>query len=267
MDANDGIDADAMRRAAAILAEAERVVVLTGAGVSAESGVPTFRGEVGLWKRYRPEELATPEAFARDPRLVWEWYDWRRAKIASCRPNAAHRALARWALARSGVRLVTQNVDGLHTVAARAEAGGGGPDPALPLELHGSLFRVRCTACGDRIEHRDRIETGEESDLPRCTQCDGLLRPDVVWFGESLDAAVLDAAFRAAAGADACLVVGTSAVVHPAASLPLETHAAGGRVVEVNPEPTPLTTRAEVSVRAPAGAAVPGILFPGGETG
>ncbi|MFW6080075.1 MAG: SIR2 family NAD-dependent protein deacylase, partial [Gemmatimonadota bacterium] len=301
---------EATTSAAAIVAEAERVVVLTGAGVSAESGVPTFRGEEGLWRRHRPEELATPGAFARDPRLVWEWYGWRRRKVAACRPNAAHRALAGWALQRAGgaigavgtgdgarradrrtggsdrtggvlgngddagdpgggraessVRIVTQNVDALHTVAAReaARAVGLAAQPALPLELHGSLFRVRCTGCGDRAEHREPIDARVASSLPRCERCGELLRPDVVWFGESLDGAVLEAAFRAAAEADACLVVGTSARVHPAASLPLETEAAGGAVVEVNPEPTPLTARAAVSIRAPAGDAVPRILQP-----
>src|SRR5918998_5630022 len=140
-------------RARSLIAHADRVLVLTGAGVSAESGVPTFRGAGGLWRDYRAEELATPGAFARDPRLVWEWYGWRRAKVAECRPNAAHVALARLALARpGGARVVTQNVDELHADAARAVAAetGADPAPALPLELHGSIFRTRCTRCGDR---------------------------------------------------------------------------------------------------------------------
>jgi NAD-dependent deacetylase len=150
----DLTDGAAIERARALLAEAARVVVLTGAGISAESGVPTFRGPDGHWRGRRPEELATPEAFRRDPRAVWEWYAWRRERIADCRPNAGHLALARLALARDGVTLVTQNVDGLHHLAAREVAGEGAPDAALPLELHGAIFRVRCTGCGASALHR-----------------------------------------------------------------------------------------------------------------
>ena len=250
-----------------LLAEARQVVVLTGAGVSAESGVPTFRGPEGLWRSYRPEELATPQAFARDPRLVWEWYAWRRERVSACRPNAAHLALARAALAagarRSGagrrVRLVTQNVDGVHADAARA-ATPGDPAPALPLELHGSLWRVRCAGCARRAEHVGPIDSGSTDALPRCDRCSSLLRPDVVWFGEPLDPAVLAAAFRAAGEADVCLVVGTSAVVHPAAGIAYATAGAGGRVVEVNPEPTPITAFAAVSLRGKAAEVVPAIV-------
>jgi NAD-dependent protein deacetylase/lipoamidase len=253
-------------RARDLVERAERILVLTGAGVSAESGVPTFRGVEGLWKKFRPEELATPSAFARDPRLVWEWYDWRRRRVQECRPNAAHLALAALALARGArARIVTQNVDGLHAVAAREVATALAPprtaaDAAAPLELHGSLFRVRCTACGSRRSHVDPIDATSRESLPRCDRCGALLRPDIVWFGESLDDAVLSEALERARKADVCLVVGTSAVVEPAASLAMVTKRSGGLVIEVNPEPTPLTPFADVSIRATAADAVPKIV-------
>lgn len=249
-------------RARELLAGAERVVVLTGAGVSAESGVPTFRGEDGLWKEHRPEELANPTAFRRDPRLVWEWYGWRRRKVSGCEPNAAHLSLARLALARDGVHIVTQNVDALHTDAAHRAAGDRDPGPALPLELHGSLFRARCTSCFRESEHAEEVDASSRESLPRCVACGGLLRPDVVWFGESLAPRVLEAASRLSREADACLVVGTSAVVEPAASLPRNTRGHGGAVVEVNPEETPLTALADVTLRAPAGRVVPSLVDP-----
>ena len=249
-----------LERARGLLASAPQVCVLSGAGVSAESGVPTFRGEDGLWKNHSPEELATPHAFRRDPRLVWEWYDWRRGKIRACEPNPGHEALARLALGPKSVRIVTQNVDGLHEEAARRMAGRDDPSPALPLELHGSIFRVRCVSCTYRIPHRDPVRTSDAADLPRCPVCSGLLRPDVVWFGESLEAEVLNTAFRSAQEARVCLVVGTSALVHPAASVPLATLHAGGDLIEVNPDQTPLTPMARVSLRGPAGELLPDLL-------
>ena len=178
-------------------------------------GSPTFRGKGGLWHSHRPEDLATPEAFHRDPRLVWEWYGWRRELIARSRPNPGHRALAGWTLARARVTLVTQNVDGLHEAAAREVADGRKAAPALPIELHGSLFRVRCTRCPHRAQDRTAVDASDSEALPHCPQCGALLRPDVVWFGESLDAALLDCAFRAAEEAEVCLEVGTSALVQP----------------------------------------------------
>jgi NAD-dependent deacetylase len=248
--------------ARARLADARSVLVLTGAGVSAESGVPTFRGAEGLWRSHRAEELATPEAFARDPRLVWEWYGWRRDLVGRCLPNAGHHALARWALERDGVALVTQNVDGLHEAAAREAS----PDPgaALPLELHGSLFRVRCVRCPHRAADRGPIDAATEASLPRCPACGALLRPDIVWFGEPLDPAVLERAFALAEEADVCLVAGTSGVVHPAASLPVVTRRAGGRVIEVNPDPTPLTQVAELALRGGSATLLPALVAPGG---
>lgn len=251
--------------ARALLEDARRTVVLTGAGISAESGVPTFRGERGLWRRHRPEELATPEAFARDPVLVWSWYAWRRELVGACAPNPGHVALARLALSGRG-SIVTQNVDGLHERAAEAEAAhAADPGPALPLTLHGTLFGNRCTRCGRRSDGRGvAVDTTGPETLPRCADpCGGLLRPDVVWFGEGLDPDVLDRAFRLAGEADLCLVVGTSAVVQPAASIPLATLRAGGAVVEVNPDPTPLSPHATVSVQGPSGVVLPRLLGPG----
>lgn len=256
------MDPAALERARSLVAGADRIVVLTGAGVSAESGVPTFRGPEGLWRSFRPEELATPGAFERDPRLVWEWYGWRRDRVAVCRPNAAHLALARLALTRAGVRIITQNVDGLHAGAAMIAAGELRCEPgaAMPLELHGSIFRVRCTRCGRCAEHRDSIEARDRESLPRCDGCGALLRPDIVWFGEMLDPARLDEAFGLAARADVCLVVGTSGVVQPAASIASTTAQHGGRIIEVNPEETALTEEAEVVVRGGAVEAVPEIV-------
>lgn len=231
--------------------------MLSGAGLSAESGVPVFRGAQGLWRTHRPEDLATPQAFRRDPRLVWEWYAWRRDVVAACAPNDGHRAIARRA-ARGGVAVVTQNVDGLHA-RARGEVASDG-DVAYPLlELHGALSRDRCSGCGARTAAVS-VDTTSADRLPRCGRCGSLLRPDVVWFGESLDPSVLDTSFRLASEATVCLVVGTSAVVHPAASVPLATRHAGGTVVEVNPEPTPLTRYAAVSMGGPAAEVLPQLL-------
>jgi NAD-dependent deacetylase len=255
-----GIRSEGLEEAQGILSSAEVICVLSGAGVSAESGVPTFRGEEGLWKNFPPEELATPQAFRRDPRLVWEWYDWRRGKISQCSPNPGHEALARFALGPRKVRIVTQNVDGLHEAAARAEAGGRDPSPALPLEVHGSIFWVKCTSCTYKVPHRDPVRTENLEELPRCPVCGNLLRPAVVWFGESLDPGVISEAFQLAQKAQVCLVVGTSALVHPAASVPLATRDGGGVIIEVNPHETPLTDLAQVVLRGPSGAILPELL-------
>jgi NAD-dependent deacetylase len=252
---------DALARGRALLHDAARIVVLTGAGVSAESGIPTFRGAGGLWKNFRAEELATPQAFARDPRLVWEWYGWRLAHVAQCSPNAGHHAIASLALARDGVRIVTQNVDGLHAQAARTLASSLGvpPGAALPLELHGSIARARCTRCRARVPIAG-VDAASHESLPRCEACGALLRPDVVWFGESLDADVLDEATALAGAADACLVVGTSAVVWPAAGLAQVARRNGAFVIEVNPDVTPLSADVDVAIRLPAGVAVPKLV-------
>ena len=249
---------EGLRRARALLHEADRVVVLTGAGISAESGVPTFRGPDGLWRSHRPEDLATPEAFRRDPRLVWEWYAWRRSVVSRCAPNEGHRALARLVMrGRPTTTLVTQNVDGLHHRAA-SEVAGADVERCRPLEVHGAIDRDRCSACGARSPGTPHVDATSLETLPRCG-CGGLLRPDVVWFGEALDGGVLGAAFAAAREADVCLVVGTSALVHPAASIPVVTLDCGGAVVEVNTEPTPLTSWASLSLRGTAASLVPAL--------
>jgi NAD-dependent deacetylase len=230
----------------------EPVAVLTGAGVSAESGVPTFRGERGLWRSFRPEQLATPEAFRRDPALVWEWYDWRRGLIGACVPNAAHETLADMERVLPDFTLITQNVDGLHQAAGSRNV----------LELHGNIWRLRCTRCG-RTSEDHRVPLPEIP--PRCSQCGALLRPDVVWFGESLPSQVLEAAWAAAARCRLMLVVGTSAVVQPAASLPLVALRNGARLVEVNPAETPLSPHAHEILHGPAAEVLPGWweIYPG----
>jgi NAD-dependent deacetylase len=236
----------AARAVATRLAAARSVLVLTGAGVSAESGVPTFRGPEGLWRQYRPEELATPEAFARDPLLVWEWYAWRRERIAPLRPNAAHEAIVRLERRGGDFLLATQNVDGLHPLAGSR----------LMVELHGNLWWLLCQGCGRAAEDR-RVPLPELP--PRCA-CGGLLRPGVVWFGESLPEAALQAAFAAAQRAEFVLVAGTSSLVYPAAALPQLARERGAFVVEINPEATPLTPLASASLRGPAAQLVPLLL-------
>lgn len=250
-----------MDEARRLLEGAERVAFLTGAGISAESGVPTFRGDGGLWKTHRAEDLATPQAFQRDPRLVWEWYAWRRAVVAACAPNPGHLAMARFALARAGgARIVTQNVDGLHEVAAVQAAAGGDPALALPIELHGSLFRDLCSGCGALHERPGPVDATSSATLPRCGLCGSLLRPDVVWFGEHLDVELLTEAFDVARRAGVCVVVGTSALVYPAASVPVATLRAGGVVVEVGTEDTPLSSHAAVVLRGSAAVLLPRLL-------
>ncbi|MBU1452034.1 MAG: NAD-dependent deacylase [Proteobacteria bacterium] len=232
--------------AAQRLALAGKVAVLTGAGISAESGVPTFRGPGGLWENHRPEDLATPQAFARDPELVWRWYNWRRGLIAGCAPNPAHLALAALEQRVGDFTLLTQNVDGLHRLAGSRNL----------LEVHGNLWMVRCTVCGALYEERGLGLPAR----PACRQCGGLLRPHVVWFGESLDSAILDRAWRAAAGCQAMLVVGTSAVVQPAAGLASVAKQAGAFVIEVNLEPTPNSREVDVSLMGKAGEILPQLV-------
>jgi NAD-dependent deacetylase len=249
-----------LEQARALLHRSARPVVLTGAGISAESGVPTFRGPGGLWKQFRPEDLATPEAFARDPRLVWEWYGWRRGLIAQCVPNPAHRALAAWMARAPGVVLVTQNVDDLHERAAR-EAGAPDGPPRL-LKVHGAIFRARCTACGTEDAHDGPVDATREATLPRCA-CGGLLRPAVVWFGEMLPADVIQRAFQAARDADACLVVGTAGAVYPAAGIVHEAQHRGAPVIVVDPGDTEYDAIADLRIAAKAGEVLPLLLGEG----
>ncbi len=228
---------------------ASRITVLTGAGVSAASGVPTFRGPGGLWRNYRPEELATPGAFRRDPKLVWEWYNWRRELIAKCRPNPAHEVLAEWGHRYRGFTLITQNVDGLHE-----KAGSGGA-----LRFHGSIWEVlcwnRCSAAPQRW-HDERVPLPDIP--PRCPHCNGLLRPGVVWFGESIDAEVLQRSVQAAR-CDVFLAVGTSAVVYPAAGLVQEASSQGAFTAEINPDATPSSGTVNAAIQGKAEEVLPAL--------
>ena len=216
--------------------------------MSAESGVPTFRDALeGLWARFRPEELATPEAFAADPGLVWRWYQWRRNLVAESRPNAGHIALARLAEAIPALRLITQNVDGLHQQAGSRDV----------IELHGNLFVNRCSTEGAAVTIPSDTATDNDDGPPPCPRCGAPVRPGVVWFGESLPLDALREAESLAAGCDLFLSVGTSAMVMPAAGLALSALQAGAALVEINPEGTALTPRADYVVQAPSGEALP----------
>jgi NAD-dependent deacetylase len=228
------------------LASARSIAALTGAGISAESGIPTFRGSGGLWREFRAEDLATPEAFARDPKTVWEWYDWRRDLIAQAQPNAGHRALAEFEQRVPGFTLITQNVDGLHDRAGSRNV----------WKVHGDIWTLRCAACGR--EHVDRSPALPELP-PRC-ECGGLERPGVVWFGEALPQDVWKRAEEAASNADVFLVIGTSAVVYPAAGLVELAKRRGAEVIEVNIAETAATGVADVSLRGPAAEILPELL-------
>ena len=215
------------------------MAVLTGAGISAESGVPTFRGEEGLWKKYRPEELATFDAFSRNPDLVWEWYAWRRKLISDVDPNPGHYALVRLEEKVPTFHLITQNVDGLH-----AKAGS-----LAIFELHGNILRSRCVSCGLKS---NTVDVDEEGGLPRCS-CGALMRPDVVWYGEMLPEDILRMAFEASSACDLFFSIGTSALVQPAASLPLTAQQADAYVVEINVEPTIISDRVDESIIGSSG--------------
>jgi NAD-dependent deacetylase len=228
------------------LAQATSVAVLTGAGISAESGVPTFRGAGGLWKEHKPEELATAEAFGRDPRLVWEWYNWRRELIAKAAPNPGHKALVQLEIRKPRFTLITQNVDGLHDLAGNGKI----------LKLHGDIWRMRCTSCGANFPNR-RVPLPK---IPPHCACGGLARPGVVWFGEPLPDGMMKEAEHAAAAAQVFLVVGTSAVVYPAASLISYAKQAGAKIIEINIEPTAATKMVDCALQGPAGELLPKLL-------
>ncbi|MDY7088177.1 MAG: NAD-dependent deacylase [Actinomycetota bacterium] len=240
---------DSLRHAAELIAGAERLVVFTGAGMSAESGVPTFRDALtGLWARYDAQTLATPEAFTRDPALVWGWYEWRRELVERVQPNPGHEAVA-----RLNCTVITQNVDDLHERA-------GSPNP---IHLHGSLFAPRCSACGRPAEPSPGPgNTGDDGPRtpPACGACREPVRPGVVWFGEALPQDALEQAVEAAANADVLITVGTAGVVHPAAEIPQVTAKLGGTVIQVNPQPTPLDGVCALNLRGTAAEVLPEII-------
>ena len=236
---------ESIRRVRNKLTHASAIAVLTGAGISADSDVPTFRGADGLWRNFRAEDLATPEAFARDPRVVWEWYDWRRGLIATKLPNAAHCAVVELERRGGNCWLITQNVDGLHEAAGSQRL----------TELHGNIWKVRCTQCGMRSVNRDipmRL-------LPYC-ECGGLLRPHIVWFGEALDPSDLERSQEALTACDVLLIIGTSGVVYPAASFAAMARAAGAFIAEVNLDATPNSSVVDVAIQGRAKDIVPELL-------
>lgn len=242
-------------QAARLLAQCERLVVLTGAGVSKESGVPTFRDALdGLWARYDPQELATVGAFRRNPGLVWDWYEYRRALVRQAAPNPGHVALAELEALLPQVVVVTQNVDDLHQRAGSTDI----------IALHGALMRSKCfNDCQGRPTLMD-VETlpanPDEEGPPTCPHCGGWVRPDVVWFGENLPREALDRALALAEAADVMLVVGTSGVVQPAASLPFVAARAGAAIIEANPQRSEITALADVWLDAPSGEALPRVV-------
>ncbi|RKN39612.1 SIR2 family NAD-dependent protein deacylase [Micromonospora endolithica] len=249
------MSADAVGRAADLLRRARRVVVFTGAGMSAESGVPTFRDALtGLWQRYDAQTLATPAAFHADPDLVWGWYEWRRAAVRRARPNPGHLAVATIEARVPDSVVITQNVDDLHERA-------GSP---APLHLHGSLFAPRCASCARSAPEPDgppeEPADGRRTPPPRCAGCGAAVRPGVVWFGEALPGQALEAAVEAAASCDLLLTVGTSGLVYPAAEIPQVASRFGAVVVQVNPRETPLDAVAEVNLRGPAARLLPALV-------
>jgi NAD-dependent deacetylase len=224
-----------------LLQSSSRIAVLTGAGVSAESGIPTFRSNGGFWQQYRFEDLATPQAFARDPKFVWTWYEERRRAIAQARPNAGHYALAEMEKGKAAFTLITQNVDGLHDLAGSKNI----------IKLHGDIWTVRCLKCG-----RERVEPAELNDLPPRCECGGMLRPGVVWFGEALPEGAIEKATEAVRAADVLIVAGTSAQVYPAAGLiPLASAA-----IEINPAETAYSDEVVLSIRGSSTEILPRLL-------
>ncbi|MEA1996890.1 MAG: NAD-dependent deacylase [Gemmatimonadota bacterium] len=244
---SNSTDHEPIDRAAGWIAGSSRLVVSTGAGVSRESGVPTFReAGGGFWEQYDPQQLATVEGFLAEPKLVWEWYAYRRKMVAEVKPNPGHYALARLGKILPGMALVTQNIDGLHQRAGSSRV----------IELHGNINRVKCFEGDEVIEDwSDEDYQGEVP--PRCPRCNSLLRPDVVWFGESLPEDKIHQAFHNAQTCDVMLVVGTSGMVQPAASLPIYARRGGARTVEVNPNPTEISYAVDIQLRGKSGDILP----------
>ena len=230
-----------------IMAKSRKCVILTGAGISAESGVPTFRGKDGLWNKFRPEELATMSAFMSNPKIVWEWYNWRRELMSEVSPNPGHYAIVDLENLYSEFWLVTQNVDNLHRKVGSKNI----------LELHGNIHKNKCVDCGTAFDERADIPP---DDIPTCDKCGGKIRPDVVWFGEMLDERIISKAFQVSEAADVFLSVGTSALIHPAASLPVIAKQRGAILIEVNLDPTPLTDLADYSFREKTGEFLPPLV-------
>jgi len=248
-----------VERAAELLESKQHICLLTGAGISAESGIPTFRDkQTGLWKNYRAEDLATPDAFARDPKLVWSWYQWRRQLVASKKPNPAHTALAQWQdhiqSTNQQLTLITQNVDDLHEQAGSAVT-----------HLHGNLWRNRCSQC--QIPYTIQLKGAYNSEnsisfdeaLMTCQHCDGYIRPDIVWFGESLPMRAWQTAEEAAANCDVFISIGTSSLVYPAAGLAQLAKHNGAKIIEINPYPTP-NTLVDITLAAKAGVILPELV-------
>lgn len=244
------VNVDFSARLLSALVKAQNVVAFTGAGISAESGVPTFRGADGIWKKFRAEELANVSAFMKNPELVWEWYVHRKKIIAGIQPNGGHYALAAMERMFAHFAVITQNIDNLHQRAGSKAV----------YELHGNIERNYCMKCGTPCSNEDtfgRDEFKVPPGGPRCTKCGGLIRPDVVWFGEMLPEDEWEMSVRAAESADVLFSIGTSGVVYPAASIPLMAKQQGAYVIEINPEPTPLTDLADELLMGPSGVILP----------
>lgn len=235
-------------QASRLLKGARKVVVFTGAGMSKDCGVDTFRGPGGIWERFSAQDLATYDGFLRDPVKVWTWYEHRRTQVSQLEPHAGYAALAEMEDLLSDVVTVTQNIDGLHAISGASQV----------VELHGNIWKVRCSVCGHGPWEDERLEIPDKP--PHCERCDGLLRPHIVWFGEPLDRMDVLAATAVSQDCDAMLVIGTSAVVYPAAGFPMLAKQGGAAIIEVNVESTPITEYADVSLFDRAEEALPALV-------
>lgn len=245
------MDPVSVAAAAALLSRARSLLVVTGAGISAESGIPTFRGAGGLWEGFRAQDLATPQAFGADPALVWRWYRWRKKICNDAQPNAGHHAVTALERAIPAFLLLTQNVDGLHPRAGTRQL----------VELHGNIDTARCTDCG----FKRPVPDGD--DVPVCHLCGAPMRPHILWFGETYWDGILERAQAAAQRAEVCLVVGTSAQVWPPVAVALAAQSAGAHLIDVNPERTDLSEQADVWIQGTAGAVLPALVSATGRSG
>ncbi len=236
-----------IKKIAEIASNCKRIVVLTGAGISAESGVPTFRGKDGVWANFKPEELASVAGFMENTEIVWEWYNWRRELMEKVKPNKGHIAITNLEKLSPNFSLITQNVDGLHTIAETQNI----------LELHGNISRNKCSVCHLIVDEKLVIDP---SNIPTCKKCGGKIRPDIVWFGEMLDEQLISQAMVDSEQAEIFFCIGTSAVVHPAASLPSIAKQRGAVLVEINTEETVLTSQADYFVQGKSGEILPEII-------